>query len=108
MKQTIAIKIDATKLDKQRFFKGKKGTYIDLVAFVDLDQSDQYGNNGFIKQQLSQEERQSGVDVPICGNVKVLSARPQGQFNTPQNSSVNAYDSDAQGIADFDDADIPF
>jgi len=101
MKQTIAIKIDATKLDKQRFFKGKKGTYIDLVAFVDLDQSDQYGNNGFIKQQLSQEERQSGVDVPICGNVKLLSARPQGQFNTPQSAPQADFD-------DFDDADIPF
>jgi hypothetical protein len=101
MKQTIAIKIDATKLDKQRFFKGKKGTYIDLVAFVDLDQSDQYGNNGFIKQQLSQEERQSGVDVPICGNVKLLSGGRKYERSAPQSAPQADFD-------DFDDADIPF
>jgi hypothetical protein len=64
----ITVKVDVTKLDKARFFVGKKGTYCDLVLIETPD--DQYGNDYLVKQGVSQEERQSGVKMPIIGNAK--------------------------------------
>jgi len=72
MKIGVNLKLDVTKLDKARFFKGAKGTYCDLTAFIDTEQTGDYGDNGTITQSTSKEERQSGVKMPICGNVKVF------------------------------------
>lgn len=49
MKIGVRINVDVTKLDKEHFFKGDKGTYCDLVVFID-DQPDAYGRNGGVKQ----------------------------------------------------------
>lgn len=72
MKLGLNIKIDVTKIDKSRLFKGEKGTYLDLTTFVDVDTKDQYENNGFISQSVSKEERAADVKTPILGNVKVF------------------------------------
>jgi hypothetical protein len=73
MKIGISIKLDVTKIDKARLFKGEKGTYLDLTTFVELDEADQYGNHGFIAQEQSKEERDSGAEKPpILGNCKVF------------------------------------
>lgn len=92
----ISVKIDVTKINKERLFKGQKGTYLDLTTFVDLDEVDQYGNNGFIAQSVSKEEREQGIRGEILGNVKVFfsdnpkpvkseqsPAQPQGQDEYP-------------------------
>jgi len=71
MAKIVAIKIDVTKIDKERLYKGAKGTYLDAVVFLD-EEADQYGNNGMITQQVSKEERQSGVKGNILGNVKIV------------------------------------
>jgi len=68
----ISIKLDVSKLDKTRFFKGAKGVYCDLTAFVNLDELDQYGQSGFITQELSKEEREAKVQMPIVGNTTVF------------------------------------
>ena len=68
----ISLRIDVTKIDKSRLFKGTKGTWLNLTAFVDLEQTDQYGNNGFITQELTREERENKVQLPILGNSKVF------------------------------------
>lgn len=62
-------KIDVTKIKKERLFRGKKGTYLDLV-FIPTPTSD-YGDY-MIKQSVSKEEREAGVEMPILGNVKTL------------------------------------
>ena len=72
MKIGISINLDVTKIEKARLVPGKKGTYLDLTAFVDLDNKDQYDNNGFISQSVSAEEREQKVQTPILGNVKVF------------------------------------
>ena len=72
MKVGVSLKIDVTKLDKSRFFRGEKGTYLDVTAFIDLDGEDQYGNAGFLTQSMSQEERQAGYQMPIIGNSKIF------------------------------------
>ena len=111
MKIGINVKIDVTKIDKNRLFKGEKGIYLDATTFVDVDQLDQYGNNGFIAQQVSKEEREKGVQGPILGNVKVF-YKDGGQQDYRGHTGSNqpnptTQPAQAGGGADFDD-DIPF
>lgn len=68
----IRVRIDVNKIDKDRLYKGEKGTYLDLTTFVNLDEKDQYGNNGFVSQTLTKEERAAKVKTPILGNVQVF------------------------------------
>lgn len=71
MKKTISLRIDVKKIDKNRLYEGKKGTYLDAVLMFD-DQDDKYGNNGMIVQSVSKEEREKGVKGNILGNAKDL------------------------------------
>jgi hypothetical protein len=111
MKVGISISIDVTKILKERLFTGAKGTYMDLTTFVDLDAVDQYGNNGFISQSQTKEERQQGAgNTPILGNAKVFyrdDAQQRGQEyakGTQQAKAAMAPESDAG----FIDESIPF
>jgi hypothetical protein len=72
MKVGVSLKIDVSKIDKSRLFKGEKGTYLDATVFVDVDQLDQYGNSGMITQDVSKDEKQQGVKGNILGNCKVF------------------------------------
>lgn len=64
----ITASIDVTKLDKSKFFKGKKGIYANLVL-IECD-SNEYGHDYIVKQDASKEERKLGVQMPIIGNAK--------------------------------------
>ena len=84
MKLGISLKIDVTKIEKERLFKGKNGAkYLDVTTFVDLDNPGQYGDHGFISQDVSKQERDNGVKGPILGNAKVFyndsQSQPQAQ-----------------------------
>jgi hypothetical protein len=68
----VSLKIDVSKIDKARLFKGAKGVYLDCTAFIDLDELDQYGNSGMITQDVTKEEKQSGTKGPILGNSKIF------------------------------------
>lgn len=65
----LNLKIDVTKIDKSKMFKGQKGTYLDATIFVDLDNEDQYGNNGMITQNWKDQQKGEG---PILGNGKIF------------------------------------
>ena len=97
----ISIRINVEKIDKSRLYKGAKGTYLDLTTFVDLDNKDQYDNNGFIKQSTSKEERDAGVKTEILGNVKVFSNDGQAKANSGKVKQVL----DQSNLLD---EDIPF
>lgn len=97
MRIGINIKLDVSKLDKERFFQGKKGKYCDLTAFIDTEETGQYGDHGTVKQATSQEERQNGAKMPICGNVKVF-YKTEGE-QPPVSSTPEPMD---------DDEDVPF
>jgi len=64
----ITVRIDVTKIDKSRLFKGEKGTYLDVVLIE--TPAAKYGNDYICKQQISKEERELGVEAPILGNGK--------------------------------------
>lgn len=71
----ITARIDVTKIDKARLYKGKKGTYLDIVLVDTPD--DQYGNSHMVVQSVSKEERQQGVKGAILGNAKSWESRPR-------------------------------
>ncbi len=107
----ISVSIDVTKIEKARLFKGAKGTYLDLTAFIDLDEQGQYGDNGMIVQSVSKEERQQGVKGPILGNVKVFyrDDQPQQQAPAPQPQGQQQGGwGDSPGGAMDDSSEIPF
>ena len=58
----VNLSIDVTKINKELLFKGQKGTYLDATVFIDIDQKDQYDNNGMITQKVDK-------DAPIKGNI---------------------------------------
>ena len=84
MKVGIELRIDVTKIDKERIFVGQKGKYLTMTTFVDLDNVDQYENNGMITHKNKEEEDRA----PILGNSKVFwkdQQSPQPQQNNQQN-----------------------
>lgn len=95
MSKLIAIKIDVSKIDKERLFQGKKGSYLDATVFLN-DEEGQYGDNGMITQSVSKEEREAGVKGNILGNVKIL-----GEFGDNKPASAPA-------PAAVESDDIPF
>ena len=102
MKVGINVRIDVTKIDKSRLYKGAKGTYLDLTTFVDTAVADQYENNGFISQSQTKEEREAKEKTPILGNVKVFYTDGE---STPSNTGKVKQ---VMQEADLLEDDIPF
>ena len=67
-KYGVEISIDVSKIEKARLFKGKKGTYLTMTTFIDVDNKDQYENNGMVTHKKNEGEERA----PILGNVKVF------------------------------------
>jgi len=84
MKIGVSLKIDVTKIDKEKLYRGAKGTYLDATAYIDLDNQGQYGDNGMIIQSLSKEERQAGRKGIILGNTKVFFKDEPQQDSQPE------------------------
>ena len=85
------ISIDVTKIDKAHLIEGKKGKYLNLTAFINLDEEDQYGNNGMVTQGLTKEARDAGEKGAILGNGKIFwreeSTAPKPQASAPSFSA---------------------
>lgn len=73
MKVGISLRIDVSKINKEvDLYKGEKGTYLNMTTFIDLNEKDQFGNNGFIAVETSKEAREQGIKGTILGNSKVF------------------------------------
>jgi hypothetical protein len=83
----IAIDIDVTLLDKARFKRitrksGQPAVFANLVLF---DKPDAHGNDGFVKQSQTKEERDRGdSQLPILGNWKHLGEKRQAPAPAPK------------------------
>lgn len=96
----ISISIDLSQLDKSRFKtitrkNGNKATFCDLILF-DTPNSE-YGDY-MVKQQVTKEEREAKVQMPILGNGKVIGT------GAPSRGAVTA----SKANDDFASEDIPF
>ena len=67
----LSIKLDVSKIDKSKLFKGAKGTYLDLTVALN-DEPDQYGNDVSAWHGQSKEEREAKTDKIFLGNGKVF------------------------------------
>lgn len=92
----IKYKIDVTKIDKALLYKGEKGTYLNGVFFENKNGPSEYGDDGFIVQDVTKEQRDQGVKGPIIGNWRHLKPK-----STP--APKPATESPA-----LEDDDIPF
>lgn len=118
----IKLKIDVKKIAKEHLFNGAKGTYLDLALFENRDGPGEYGDDGFIVQEVTKEKRLAGVKGPIIGNWRHVETggqggqrNPQGGRDVPaseamrkpasqhQQAKQNAYAPD-----DSDESDVPF
>lgn len=81
----IRLKIDVTKIDKSKLYKGDKGTYLSCTLLLN-DDTDQYGNNGMIVQDTTKEEREAGNKGAILGNGKTLTNSSPTSTNVAQPS----------------------
>ena len=98
----IAINIDVKKIDKAALFTGKKGTYLNMTLMENREGVDQYGNEGFIVQDIGMARRQAGERGAILGNWKTV--KPAQAPQAPQAPAPRA----PQAQADDDLDDIPF
>ena len=94
MRIGLSIKINVSKIDKNRIFKGKTGNYLDLTTFIDLDNEGHYGDHGFISQSVSKEEKNNGVQTPILGNCKVFYRDDKQQQSRQEPEQQSAIDDD--------------
>ncbi len=108
MKIGISIKIDVTKIDKARLFKGEKGTYLDLTTFIDTDNPGQYGDHGFISQSVSKEEKAQKVQTTILGNCKVFFNEGSQQAHAGGVQQAQQAAQPAPQADEFIDDEIPF
>lgn len=74
----IKISIDVTKISKDRLYIGKTredgsaAKYLSITLVENKDGKDRFGNDGFVAEDVSKEERLSGVKGVIIGNWKKL------------------------------------
>ena len=102
----IAINIDVKKIDKAALFTGKKGTYLNMTLMENREGVDQYGNEGFIVQDIGMARRQAGERGAILGNWKTV--KPAQAPQAPQAPAPRAPQAQAQAYDEDDDTSIPF
>lgn len=86
MATPIILKLDVTKLRKEWFFKGTKGTYCDIVIYEN-DEVSQFGDSHVGKQSPSKEARENGEKPHIVANGKWMpqkGGRQRAHSTTPQ------------------------
>ena len=97
----LRLSLNVSNINKNKLYKGKKGVYLNAAVLL-KDEPDEYGNDGMIVQDVSQEERKQGIKGAILGNGKWAGQRP-GQIANCQAENC------PQSNADDDDGDeIPF
>lgn len=92
----IKYKIDVKKIDKAHLYAGEKGTYLSGVFFENKNGKSEYGDDGFIIQDVSKDARERGEKGTIIGNWRRLE------------SKGSAPKADAANPAEDSDDDIPF
>lgn len=82
MQKLISLSIDVSKINAKRLYKGKKGQYLSATLFLKED-VDQYGNNGFIVESITKEEREAGQKGTILGNAKFIAggSKPTASYD---------------------------
>ena len=101
----IRLKIDVTKIDKDKLFRGQKGIYLDATLIE--TPNNKHGDDYMIVQDVGKQAREAGERGAILGNGKVVGQAPNPTIK-PAPQSSNSYFA-VQNIPILDDGDgIPF
>lgn len=94
----ISIRIDVSKIDKKRLFKGEKGIYLDCVAIE--TPAAKYGKDWMIVESITKEERDAGHKGTIIGDGKTI-GKPKPE---PKDGEVEIAITKGQS----EESDLPF
>ena len=103
----LRIKLTKEKFDQSLFFKGAKGTYIDLSLLENKNGTDEYGNDGMLVQDVGKERREKGEKGPIVGNWRYVGQRPAGA-NQPPPEQSRTPQSTRPAPTDKSEGDVPW
>jgi hypothetical protein len=97
-------KINLDKVDQSRIYQGKKGNYLNVVMFPKTSEPGTW----LIKQSLTKEERESGVQLEILGDMSEPQAKVEkGVFDSGPMQSKPVMPKNEHPKPD-DDFDPPF
>jgi hypothetical protein len=99
----INLRLDVTKLQKDRFHKGKKGIYADLVLLE--KPSEEFGDDGFIVEATTKEERDQEIRGNRVGNWSYIKKPPPPE---PHQPTIKGPPPEPKGKLIPEDDDIPF
>lgn len=114
MPNLITVKVDVSKLDKARFFKGKPDAsghspiYCDLVL-IPRREIGRYGDTHLVKQSKKKDEE---VEMPILGNATERGAEGRSgggsETTTTMNGAAPSRRPAPAPQRDINDEDVPF
>ena len=88
----IKLKIHTWKIEKAHLYDGKNGKYLNLALFENRDGQSEYGDDGFVVQEVSKEAREAGERGPIIGNWRHLDTKggkPSNRNSAPEAEDEN-------------------
>ena len=92
--ETITASLDVLKITKERLFKGKKGTYLNIRLIP--SPNNKYGDDWMVVENVSKAEFDSGTKGNILGNAKIFKPTPPG---ADHNVNVIGEDEEEDGEA---------
>jgi hypothetical protein len=95
MAKLLSLKIDVTKINKDRLYHGEKGTYLNLTIAVN-DEKNDYGQDVSAWEEQTKEERDGGENKNFLGNGKIFWTDEPPPMGVPVNNEGTG------------DSDIPF
>ena len=99
----IVLKINVMKIDPKLLFQGKNGAkHLDAAL---VDKPNDFGDDGFISQSVSKEDRAKGVKGPIIGNWRHVGG---GAKQKPTESKPASTKPKPEGDPENDDSGLPF
>ena len=104
MASIIKASINLSEIPKYKIIDGKKGKYLPITITLN-DEPDQFGNNGPVVVQQSQDERAAKAEKVYLGNVKVVWTNGTNVDAAPKDGGrASAQPAAAQAVED----DLPF
>ena len=99
----ITVKVNLDLVLKEHLYKGKKGTYLDLVLWNTPDSA--FGHDFSVKQDLGKEAREQGIQTEFLGNARAFNI---GQGKPAQKEGQAAPTQPAQAAPTNPADDLPF
>ena len=110
MSNVITARIDVTKIEKERLYKGEKGKYLDIVLIPTPNAK--YEQTHMVVQSVSKAERDQGIKGNILGNAKEIEQERRSYNEPPPAHRRQLAGAEAKSEPDWaaeqDQDDVPF